>query len=165
MLPLRVRCPHSQAYSLLRYVCPPLRSNPTLDLRAPFPGEPSVSGNTDGEPLTPRCLQLCGVSDISGYIIKTKIGTENDLEKVSSGLTRPGLRRAQTGAACEILNYPQPNLRGQILKRAGGRAREAVSAFIHTAGGFTVSSSRKSQRVFVGMLLIVGCKEGPRQYI
>jgi DNA helicase-2/ATP-dependent DNA helicase PcrA len=36
----------------------------------------SVSGNIDGEPLIPKRLQLRGVGDVSGDIVKTKIGTE-----------------------------------------------------------------------------------------
>jgi len=163
LLPLLVRCSHSQAHSLLRYVRPPLRSAPTFDQQAPLPGQLSVSGNTDGEPLIPKCLQLCGVGDVSGDIVKTKIGTENDLLRPShldklAQVCDVHIR----GAAYEISSYPPLTLRGQL---AGGIAREAVSAFIHTAGGFSVPSSRKSQRVFVGMLLIVGCKESPRLYI
>jgi hypothetical protein len=38
---------------------------------------------------------MCGVGDVLGFIVKTKIDTNNDLEKVSFGLTRPGLRRAK----------------------------------------------------------------------
>jgi hypothetical protein len=67
----------------LRYVRPSLRSAPTLDQQASLPGQLSVSGNTDGKPLIPKGFQICGVGDVSGDIVKTKIGTENDLLRPS----------------------------------------------------------------------------------